>query len=125
MNNQIKIALLQYRGNSSNSYTGRKEGAQARAEISLDTKDQDDLIYQFIVPNNTTALNPSFFLGMFYKSIKKLGIKKFEYKYSLVLNESDPKAKEQLEIDISEGKRHALNQMKSGGGLRHFIQNFK
>ena len=33
------------------------------------------------MPQETTSINPSFFLGLLYQNIKNLGIKKFQKKY--------------------------------------------
>ena len=119
----MKIDIKKYRGNSSPSFTGRPEGESARRDAKLDKLDKDKEKYLVEIPIGTTAFNPSFFLGFFYDSIKIMGIEKFESKYEIVVLEEDQKLKEHLEIDISEGKRHALNQLNSkGGGLLKFLK---
>ena len=119
----MKINIQKYRGDASSSFTGRTEGEEARAAADLDGKDRDSKNYEIDIPRGTTAFNPSFFLGFFYKSIKKLGMKKFENKYNITILETNPDIKRLLEIDISEGIRHAINQIDSskGGGLQRFL----
>lgn len=120
----MKIDISKYRGNSSPSFTGRAEGESARDDAKLNSKDKDSNNYTIEIPLGTTAFNPSFFLGFFYNSIKELTISKFEEKYTLVVLETDEELKKHLEIDISEGKRHAVNQInsKGGGGLLRFLK---
>lgn len=119
----MKIDITKYRGNSSPSFTGRPEGESARLDAKLDILDKDSVKYIIEIPLGTTAFNPSFFLGFFYESIKKMGINEFGKKYQLVILEDDQELREHLEIDVSEGKRHALNQLNSkGGGLLKFLK---
>ncbi len=118
------LYLKKFRGNSSSSFTGRPEGESARSELKLNEYDEDTQQYEIIIPKGTTAFNPSFYLGLLFKSIKKLGIEKFEIKYDIVFEEThDRSTIEQLDIDLYEGKRHALNEIqKKGGGLMMFLK---
>lgn len=119
----MKIKIDKYKGNASSSFTGRAEGRIARTEFELDKLDKDDNTYIIELPVGTTAFNPSFYLGFFFKSINSLGIDKFEKKYNIIILDSDDGLKKQLSIDISEGRRHAINQMDSkGGGLLSFLK---
>lgn len=68
-------------GAKSTSFSGRREGREVRKKHNLDEKDKDDNCYIVSMPQDTTSFNPSFFLGLFYQSIKKLGIEKFQKKY--------------------------------------------
>ena len=43
--------------------------------------DKDDNSYIVSMPQDTTSFNPSFFLGLFFQSIKNLGIDEFQKKY--------------------------------------------
>ena len=68
----------------STSFSGRSEGREVRKEHELDKKDGDGCVYDVYIPRNTTSINPSFFLGLFYSSIKKLGMEKFKKKYNSI-----------------------------------------
>lgn len=119
------LHLKKFRGNSSTSFTGRPEGESARDELKLNECDENTHQYQIIIPKGTTAFNPSFYLGLLFEGIKKLGIEKFEEKYDIVFEETQDKATiEQLDIDLYEGKRHALNEIKKKGGLMVFLKEF-
>lgn len=117
-----KIDITKYRGNSSDSYTGRPEGKDARKDLGLSKRDKDDLKYSVEIPTGTTAFNPSFFLGLFFDSIKNLGMDSFKHKYEIIVLEESEDLKAQLTLDISEGMRHARNQLKPRGGLFSFIK---
>lgn len=120
----MKIDMIKYRGNSSPSYTGRSEGLSARKDANLDIFDKDNKRYIFLIPEGTTAFNPSFFLGFFFNSIKAMGVDKFRRKYIIKIMEEDEELKRHLKIDISEGIRHSVNQINSkttGGGLLSFL----
>jgi len=121
-NNQIDIT--KYRGNNSTSYTGRPEGKNARENAKLDDFDTDQNVYTVLIPKGTTAFNPSFFLGFFFDTIKKLGIEEFEEKYILTFqneNENELNKKRVLR-DIEEGKRHAKNQLQPKTGFFKFLK---
>ena len=122
------IDLTKYRGDASTSFTGRPEGRSARSELMLDQKDQDGLKYIVKIPVNTSALNPSFYLGLFFDSIKTLGVNSFEEKYVIQYDSKESPDKVRIiSRDISEGKRHAINQLESDskgrGGLFRFFAN--
>lgn len=80
MNNLI-LSIEDRGGAKSTSFSGRREGREVRKKHNLDEKDKDDNSYIVLMPQDTTSFNPSFFLGLFYQSIKKLGIEKFQKKY--------------------------------------------
>ena len=54
-------------------YVGRANGLQASDKFKLDSLDNQEGVVEVIVPQSTYALNSSFFLGMFDKSIKHAG----------------------------------------------------
>jgi len=119
-----KINLLQFRGNNSSLFTGRPQGNDAREELKLDEKDNTKDTYTFIIPKGTTSFNPSFYLGLLYKSIKKLGIEKFESKYKF---EFEDKVNEEiikvLKDNLEDGRRNALNSMnKKNSFKKHFLK---
>ena len=115
------INLLKFRGNDSPSFTGRPEGQSARKIAGIDKMDDDKNTYQFLIPRGTTAFNPSFFLGFFFQSIKKLGFEKFESKYQLLIEDEMPENEIRLLRDIEEGKRHAKNQLDVKSGFFSFL----
>jgi len=69
-------------GIKSTSFSWRTEGKCVRKELSIDDKyDGMDGPFKVIIPSDTTSFNPSFFLGLFYESVKKLGsVDKFKKK---------------------------------------------
>lgn len=112
------INLLKYRGQGSTAFTGRSEGRLARTDLKLDEKDADGVIYEVIIPKNTTSINSSFFLGLFYPSIKKLcSIEKFDEKYVFVIEEEDQEWKSILEKNLAECRRRAHNELNQTTGI--------
>jgi len=113
-----KVELLKYRGHGSTVFTGRPEGKLARADLDLDTKDSDGIIYVVVIPKNTTSFNSSFFLGLFFDSIKKLGsIEKFYKKYTFEIEEQDAEWKAILERNLAECCRKATNELNHTTGI--------
>lgn len=117
MDNQ-RIELLKYRGHNSTVFTGRPEGKLARKDLGLDEKDSDAVVYTVIIPRKTTSFNSSFFLGLFYDSIKALGsIEKFNQKYVFEIEEQDAEWKEILERNLAECRRKATNELNHTTGI--------
>lgn len=104
-------------GVSSTSFSGRPEGKHVRETFSLDEKDSDSNDYIIDIPSGTSAFNPSFFLGLLFPSIKKLGISKFVSKYKFGLDNLSPTLKSLISDDIQEGLRNASNEMSLSTGL--------
>ena len=119
MSDRIKIELKPYhRGPDSNTFTGRSSGEQVRKELKLDSIDNDGKLYDIFIPKETTSFNPSFFLGLFFNSIKSLkGYDKFENKYSIIILEENIDIKEGLVGDFQECKRQAINEFNHKTGL--------
>lgn len=115
----IHITLTaEHRGGiSSTSFSGRPEGELVRETLSLDEKDEDGNFYIIDIPSGTSAFNPSFFLGLLFPSIKKLGIAKFVSKYTFGLDSLSPTLKSLIGDDIEEGLRNASNEMNLSTGL--------
>lgn len=112
------INLIKYRGQGSTAFTGRSEGKLARKDLRLDEKDSDGNIYEVIIPKNTTSINSSFFLGLFYDSIKTLGsIDEFYKKYFFIIEEEDQEWKAILERNLSECRRRATNELNHTTGI--------
>lgn len=117
MDNQ-RISLLEYRGNKSTVFTGRTEGKQARQKLNLSEKDKDGIVYDVIIPKDTTSINSSFFLGLFFESIKTLGsIEEFAKKYVFVIEEEDAEWKAILEQNLAECFRRANNELNHTTGI--------
>ncbi len=115
----IHITLTtEHRGGiSSTSFSGRPEGEHVRETFSLDEKDTDNNEYIIDIPSGTSAFNPSFFLGLLFPSIKRLGIGKFVSKYRFGLENLSPALKPLINNDIQEGLRNASNEMSLSTGL--------
>lgn len=113
-----KIEILKYRGHGSTVFTGRPEGKLARIDLKLDTKDSDGNLYVVVIPKNTTSFNSSFFLGLFFDSIKKFGsIEKFYEKYSFEIEEQDEEWKAILQRNLTECRRKATNELNHTTGI--------
>lgn len=113
-----KIEILKYRGQGSTAFTGRLEGRMARADLKLDIKDSDENPYVVVIPKNTTSFNSSFFLGLFFDSIKRMGsIDKFYKKYSFEIEEQDAEWKTILERNLAECRRKATNELNHSTGI--------
>jgi hypothetical protein len=82
--------LKEYRPSNSTSFIGRTQGEDVRKKLSLEELDNDDSEVVLRIPADTTSFNPSFFLGLLYKSIKKLGMERFRKKYKLQIEATDP-----------------------------------
>lgn len=87
MNKQIFL-LKEYRGSDSanTSFEGRNEGQKVREELALNPKDYDEYRYEIIMPEDTMSFEPSFYLGLLFDSVKKLGWDKFAQKYRFNLD---------------------------------------
>lgn len=113
-----RINLLIYRGNGSTVFTGRTEGKLARQNLNLSEKDNDGIVYDVIIPKDTTSINSSFFLGLFFESIKTLGsIQEFNKKYVFVIEEEDAEWKAILERNLAECRRRANNELNHTTGI--------
>ena len=113
MKTKFKIDLTPFRGINSTSLTGRPQGKTARLVIKLDKieyKYQKILVF---IPLGTTSFNPSFFLGLFYNSIKKLGsIDKFLDKFNFEFDENESEVLiEIITNNIDEALTYAKNSL--------------
>lgn len=104
-------------GIASTSFSGRPEGERVRETFSLNEKDGDNNNYIIDIPSGTSAFNPSFFLGLLFPSIKKLGVEKFVSKYQFGLDSLSPTLKSLINDDLQEGLRNASNEMILSTGL--------
>ncbi len=115
------IDLLKYRGKNSSLFTGRPQGECARVELGLDSCDESQDIIKINIPKGTSSINPSFFLGLLFQSIKKLGIERFEQKYIFVIEDENEEVRTVLLSNLDDGKRNATNEILNKTGLKRFI----
>jgi len=116
MADRVTIFLdKEWRGTKSTTFTGRPQGEQVRDEkVLLDEKDLDSHNYEVVIPNDTTAFNSSFYLGLFFPSIEKFKtLVNFDNKYLVVFEDGmDEKVKEKLNEDIEDSRRQAMNDLE-------------
>lgn len=119
------INLGKYRGVHSSLYTGRPQGEAARKELKLDENDKLLNKIIFIIPIGTSSINPSFYLGLLFDSIKKIGIENFENYYQFKIEDSNEITKSVLLENLEDGKRNAINTLTSNSGLSRFLKKKK
>lgn len=59
----------------------KPKGADARMALNIDDLDKSDDVVDVLIPDYIITLTPSFFLGLFSKSLDYLGEEKFFQKY--------------------------------------------
>lgn len=116
-----RINLLKFRGNNSTYFTGRPQGEDVRKELNLDNIDNINCNIVFEVPIGTTSINPSFYLGMLFKSFKKLGEEEFNKKYQFDILEENEVIKKVLLNNLDDAIRNAKNAIKNTGGFKKFL----
>lgn len=89
-------------------YSGRDHGIEVRKKLKLDEKDKDEKTYKFYIPNDTLAINSSFFGGLFSDSVISLGKEEFKKKYKFT-GDDGKTLKDTLLNDIEEGIYDAIN----------------
>lgn len=119
---QKTINLTNHRGSNSTTFTGRPEGEKARRDLNLDDIDEAASSIKVLIPKNTSSINPSFFLGLFYKTMKKMGMDSFRTKFQFEFLDDDAVIREILENNIEEGIVYAENFIYKKGGLFRFIR---
>ena len=119
---KIKIDLSKYRGDNSSLYTGRPQGSQVRKVLKLDEEDKLFREVIFTIPKGTTSFNPSFFLGLLFKSIETLGKDRFLKKYIIDYSSISTEYQGIIRDDISDGMRHALNAINNDTGFSSFLK---
>lgn len=118
-NNRLEIHLTRdHRGYGSTLFTGRQEGKRVRVELGLDAKDSDNYEYAVFIPKGTTSINASFFLGLFFPSIKHLNsIDLFKKKYLISLIQVENELRPYLERNLNECYRKADNEINNSTGI--------
>ena len=106
-----RIDLGNYKSGSSTIFTGRPQGTSVREKLDLDEFDNSKSSIVFIIPSDTTSFNPSFYLGLLFKSYEKLGIEGFDEKYSFEISTTDEATKKVLLSNLEDGKRYAINSI--------------
>ncbi len=108
------VLKKEYRGGvKSTTFSGRAEGEEVRRELNLDTIDRQPNNVVVRLPNDTTSFNPSFFLGLFFKSIKCLkSVEAFKQKYSFDLSNFDEELRGYINDDITDCYIRCDNELK-------------
>lgn len=113
MGTSLNILLSKFKPFNSTVFTGRPQGEAARKSLELDQKEDSLDIVNVFIPKDTTSLNPSFFLGLFYQSIKKHGLESFLKKFKFEFETDDLEIQNILQKNINDALRNAetsLNQ---------------
>jgi hypothetical protein len=74
--------LAQFRTADSWVMSGRPKGEHVRQRLQLDSEDTSEDSVEVEIPIDIIALNRSFFLGLFGKSVRTLKEEKFRKKYT-------------------------------------------
>lgn len=106
-------------GAQSTTFSGRPEGEAVRKELNLDAIDNSSDPVTITIPNDTTSFNPSFFLGLLFKSVKKMGSvdafkKRFSFDFS---NYTDFELLKYVQQDIEDSYRRCINELNQKTGL--------
>jgi len=83
-----RIDLSNYRKSGIKVFSGAGLGSDLRDTLKLDVKDNEAEKITIVIPKDTWDLTPSFFQGLFTKSITKLGKDKFYEKYEFEADDS-------------------------------------
>lgn len=75
------VDLGQWQSRDVRVFAGRERGSEVRQAANLEELDQSDEEVEVRIPDNTFAVNSSFFLGMFGDSIRRLGEAVFRTHY--------------------------------------------
>lgn len=115
------INLSHYKSHKSSVFTGRPQGELVRKDMKLslsDTNDEEKII--FIIPDDTTSFNPSFYLGMLYESLASLKEECFQNKYAFKIDSDDADQIKSIEKNLDDGYRSALNTLNKNFGFKSF-----
>lgn len=106
-------------GGKSTSFSGRPEGQAVRVSLSINKCDNDEDSFKIKIPSDTTSFNPSFFLGLFYDSVKKIGsVDKFKEKFVFDLsNFSNVELRNLIEEDLEDCYQRCSNELNNLTGL--------
>jgi len=122
----IKIDLNNYKSGKSTIFTGRPQGEAVREKLKLDSIDTNkDSVVVFSLPKDTTSFNPSFYLGLLFKSYQTLGVNGFDVKYSFVFETTDEATKKVLISNLEDGKRYAVNSLNPVSSFKSLFSKKK
>lgn len=95
------INLNDFRSEGTRVFSGRARGQAVLKSIDLLGLEKTKELITVIIPPDTIAFNPSFFLGLFGESVRRLGRAEFDRLYNFNANPI-------FTPDIEEGKQRAL-----------------
>ena len=75
------IDLGTVRDPQSRTYTGQPRGKAARSKLQIDSFDAREGTFSVRIPDDTYSVSPSFILGLFTQSIRRLGRTGFLARY--------------------------------------------
>jgi hypothetical protein len=120
----IKIDLSSYKSDKSTVFTGRLQGEITRKKLKLDVIDANEkTVVIFLLPDDTTSFNPSFYLGMLFKTYQTLGIDKVDFKYRFEFVTKDETIRKVLIDNLEDGKRYAINSLNSMSSFKSLYSN--
>lgn len=96
------VDLKNYMHRNANIYSGRDCGKNARKDLNIDEKDNDENTYMVLLNKRTTLVASSFFLGLFGISVRKLGKNKFSSKYKFNLKDFSENEARIIDQDIKD-----------------------
>lgn len=119
MNNVLELTKEHRGGTNSTTFSGRPEGEAVRKVLGVSKYDTAEGVIKVTIPADTTSFNPSFFLGLFYESVKALGsVEAFKAKYQIDLSNFDNIEQRQfIEADIADSYRRCENEINKKTGL--------
>jgi len=120
-----RIDLSNYKSGGSTIFTGRPQGASVREKLDLDEIDNSNNSVVFIIPSDTTSFNPSFYLGLLFKSYERLGIEGFDGKYSFEISTIDEATQKVLLSNLEDGKRYAINSLTPSSSFKSLFSKKK
>lgn len=94
------------------SVSGRDLGLEVREKLELESFDENSEVCKIVIPDTLENINPSYFLGLFGKSIRTLSEIKFREKYKFVITSEKPEVVKSLKEDIEVGIRRALKDSR-------------
>jgi len=115
---EVTIYLSEYKSPKSTVFTGRPQGEHVRRDMKLSLIDANNDKVVFIIPEDTTSFNPSFYLGMLYESLALLKEDKFNAKYTFKIDSNDPDQIESIQKNLDDGHRSALNTLNKNFGFK-------
>lgn len=94
----------------STSLSGRPLGLKVRENIKLDYLEENYDTINIVIPKTITVINPSYFLGLFGSSVRKLKYEGFKDKYVFDLDLLDDENRINIQADIEDGIDRALKE---------------